>query len=205
MAVHCFHAGVFNVSITSEKSEMSGVTVTLDWTLESDSSLYSYNISIIPDQLNLTYIKSTGVILIVPYNTLYNVTVVAEHRCGQNNILLTTSIDLYYNFSKLIFVKFVIFESDMLSTVVIYTGTTFSAKCSYPNTNNASWTITVMGYSEPALVGTNISLTCPSGMVLNGPNTAMCTEGGQWEPNIRNVFCQGTIYCMIHFVSQTQY
>ena len=83
------------MSIPSEESEISGMIVTLEWTLEPMSHFYFYNISVVP-QLNLTFVECTKVMLLVPYNSLYNVTVVAEHRCGQNNVTVTAFKQLLY-------------------------------------------------------------------------------------------------------------
>ena len=67
----------------------------------------------------------------------------------------------------------------------------FSAECSNPSTKIFdSRNIIVVGYTEPALVGMSINLTCSSG-ILVGPNTATCAEDGRWKPNLRNVVCQG--------------
>ena len=42
----------------------------------------------------------------------------------------------------------------------------------------------ILGYNEPAVVGTAISFNCSEpGKVLTGPNSATCTEDGQWVPD----------------------
>ena len=42
----------------------------------------------------------------------------------------------------------------------------------------------ILGYNEPAVVGTSISFNCLNPEeVLIGPNTAMCMNNGQWVPN----------------------
>ena len=41
------------------------------------------------------------------------------------------------------------------------------------------------------LKGTNITFTCPPGLVLSGPNTSMCMENGKWEPGTKEVKCKG--------------
>ena len=44
----------------------------------------------------------------------------------------------------------------------------------------------VEGYNDlPIRKGTNITFSCPPGKVLIGPNSATCTENGEWEPDLR--------------------
>ena len=89
------YAAVVNISVTSVEFEISAVAVILDWTIEPMSSFYSYNVTVVP-QLHAVINGSTHrVMLMVPYNFLYNVTVVADHLCGQSSI--PTSTELYYN------------------------------------------------------------------------------------------------------------
>ena len=53
--------------------------------------------------------------------------------------------------------------------------------------------VRVVGYSIPALEGSDITLSCPSGEVLTGHNgtSAMCMQNGNWEPDIREAECKG--------------
>ena len=48
-----------------------------------------------------------------------------------------------------------------------------------------------MGYDheDPALKGENITFTCLSGAILNGPNSSTCIGNGEWEPDPREVEC----------------
>ena len=53
----------------------------------------------------------------------------------------------------------------------------------------------ILGYNEPAVVGTSISFNCLNPEeVLIGPDTAMCINDGQWvpDPNILQISCKGT-------------
>ena len=65
------------------------VTVILQWTQEYP--FYLYNFTIVP------YLSSNSenkkVQLKVPYNAMYNVSVVVENLCGEN---FTTFFELYY-------------------------------------------------------------------------------------------------------------
>ena len=51
---------------------------------------------------------------------------------------------------------------------------------------------TVVSYIEPALEGTVVNFTCPTGMVLNGPSASTCMGNGEWEPNCSAVECRST-------------
>ena len=54
--------------------------------------------------------------------------------------------------------------------------------------------VKVMGYNNPAVEGTNITLSCPSGLVLTGPSDmyiATCMENGKWEPDLGEMDCKG--------------
>ena len=82
-----------NITFLSEHFEIDNITVILEWTPES--SLYRYNFSVVP-QLEVEWFQNdnTRAHLTVVYNTLYNVSVIATHLCGQNSV--TAMIELYY-------------------------------------------------------------------------------------------------------------
>ena len=63
--------------------------------------------------------------------------------------------------------------------------------CEDPNTSGESLMIT--GYIIPAREGTNITLLCPPGLELIGPNTSMCMGNGKWEPDPMKVECKGSV------------
>lgn len=45
---------------------------------------------------------------------------------------------------------------------------------------------------NPAREGTVITFTCSeSDLVLTGPNTTVCTNNGEWEPDPMEVACKG--------------
>ena len=77
--------------------ESSGVFVTLEWTLDQDSFIYAHNVSVVPEVVELTFNRSRGLQLMLSYNTLYNVTVVATHPCGQH---VESVVQLYYGKSQ---------------------------------------------------------------------------------------------------------
>ena len=66
-----------------------------------------------------------------------------------------------------------------------------SVDCGNPEALIVDGMVTVMGYSNPARLASNISLSCPLGFVLIGPNRTTCMGNGEWEPNPGNVKCKG--------------
>ena len=54
----------------------------------------------------------------------------------------------------------------------------------------------------PALEGTNITFSCPPGLILTGPNTSTCMRNGNWEPNPQRVKCLGEITLLCSLQSQ---
>ena len=80
--------------ITEEEFGMDRVAIGLHWTQEShENLLVSYNISTVPTiGAELTMISNTRANLTVPYNTVYNVSVVAD-LCGSQ---ATTRIRIHY-------------------------------------------------------------------------------------------------------------
>ena len=75
----------------TEQFESDGVTVTLEW--YQNRSFYSYYVSVTPDIV----MRTNGSILLklkVPYNTFYNVSILATPPCGKNNV--TNFTELFY-------------------------------------------------------------------------------------------------------------
>lgn len=58
----------------------------------------------------------------------------------------------------------------------------FSAKCSNPEAEVTNL-IQVIGYTGLALEGTNITFSCPPGLLLTGCGMATCKHNGLWEPD----------------------
>ena len=53
-------------------------------------------------------------------------------------------------------------------------------------------TIRIHGYSDPALVRTDVTLECSSpNLVFFGPNRTTCMGNGEWEPDPGEVKCVG--------------
>ena len=61
--------------------------------------------------------------------------------------------------------------------------------------NPADWIlgdgVTVSGLTIPTIIGTNVTLSCMPGhgMVQIGPNSSICMESGEWEPDPSEVHC----------------
>ena len=49
--------------------------------------------------------------------------------------------------------------------------------------------------SDLFLEGTNITFTCPPGLLLSGPNALMCMGNGKWGPDLdaKRVMCKGAM------------
>jgi hypothetical protein len=51
------------------------------------------------------------------------------------------------------------------------------------------YSVTVSGYTPPAVKGTTVTFHCPSGAVLDGINSSTCMENGEWEPAPFEINC----------------
>ena len=83
--------------MTEQLFENGGVSVTLEWT-HTDST-YSYHIAVVP-YLLLNFSTSTRVQMKVPYNSAYNVSVLAS-SCGQNIVTIFFK-EVFYGELKLL-------------------------------------------------------------------------------------------------------
>ena len=64
--------------------------------------------------------------------------------------------------------------------------------CGYPVNQTDDSSVKVKSYTDhPALEGTNITLSCPPGLLLKGPNISMCMRNGEWDPDPKKVECTG--------------
>ena len=50
-----------------------------------------------------------------------------------------------------------------------------------------------VSHRSPALVGTVAAISCPSGMVLTGPNVTTCMANGHWDPVPKITMCKGEL------------
>ena len=69
-------------------------------------------------------------------------------------------------------------------------------KCGYPLTSSIdASSVLVTGYSDPALVGTNITISCPAedGDTGNVTMVLTCMDDGQWaDPQL--IGCRNSIF-----------
>ena len=54
-----------------------------------------------------------------------------------------------------------------------------------------SGSVSMRGFSLPAVLGSNATFSCPLGLELIGPNSSTCMQNGEWEPDPREVSCRG--------------
>jgi hypothetical protein len=82
----------------------------------------------------------------------------------------------------------------------------FTAKCDSPILllSEDSERLVNADYSHPAIEGTNVSFTCPPGLVLTGPSVTMCMGNGEWEPDPSQIWCNGKEYSK-HMRTETNY
>ena len=67
------------------------------------------------------------------------------------------------------------------------------AKCGYPAKSDfEDSSVRITDYQPPMLEGSNLTLSCCSGLELVGSNTTTCMGNGEWEPDPRQVECKGT-------------
>ena len=63
--------------------------------------------------------------------------------------------------------------------------------CGNPEAQIANSEVIVSGYTTPAAEGTTVTFQCLPGLVLNGINSSMCMENGEWEPALYEISCLG--------------
>ena len=65
--------------------------------------------------------------------------------------------------------------------------------CDSMATQNDNSTTVIMKYTDPAVEGSNVTFSCPSGLILTGPSVATCMRNGKWEPDPMEVACRGKV------------
>lgn len=74
-----------------------------------------------------------------------------------------------------------------------YTYNVHTVTCDSMATQNDNSTMVIMNYTDPAVEGSNVTFSCPSGLILTGPSVATCMRNGKWEPDPREVACKGKL------------
>ena len=91
--MHVDQAPEIEVRYTNkEPYKGDGVIVTLEWT--QGNPLYTYYIDTVPQIISL-FSGNASATLLMSYNTLYNVSVLAEHLCGDSNETIFTQLFYY--------------------------------------------------------------------------------------------------------------
>jgi hypothetical protein len=68
------------------------------------------------------------------------------------------------------------------------------ANCGNPADQIDNTVVDIMGYVDPAIERSNVTISCSPGYVLNGANTATCMRNGNWEPDPREMECKSETY-----------
>ena len=58
----------------------------------------------------------------------------------------------------------------------------YAGRCEDPLMSISDDSVIAMGYRELMVNGTLVTFSCPSGLMLNGTESVLCTHTGQWEP-----------------------
>ena len=81
------------------------------------------------------------------------------------------------------------------NTIIISIMLLILAKCGHPEllpmTSNDT-VPTVEGQNDLPIEGSTVIFSCPPGLVLIGPNSATCTESGEWEPDFSSLMCNNS-------------
>ena len=182
-----------SIEYHSELFTSDEVVVILEWTYSTSGSynrqltaVQNVSVNVVPAlRLNavLVFIENTSIILMLQYNTVYNVSITQLGICGQPN--QTAFIELNYcTFNKVsILLHYIAYHA----WCMIY----HAARCSNP-LKLAHIYVTIEGYEDPALEGENITFICPPGSMLSGPNSSTCMRNGEWEPHPKDVACTGS-------------
>ena len=78
---------------------------------------------------------------------------------------------------------------------------THSIVCSNPEELIGD-SVTISGYTPPAVEGTMITFYCSPGAVLDGIISSTCMENGEWEPAPFEIRCLGTYLIIIIIVQR---
>ena len=62
--------------------------------------------------------------------------------------------------------------------------------CEDPRLSLVGNSVMALGYHNLSVNGTVVTFSCPPGLMLNGPNSVMCTHTGQWEPPPSEINCR---------------
>ena len=140
----------------------------------SHKNSVSYSVCVDPEMGIINYTGKSSAQLILLYNTKYNVSVVAS-LCGKNS---TSLIEM--NHGKMDSVC-------QCKNTLIALHTNIAVTCDQLAISiNKS-----LRHRSPALVGTVATISCPSGLILTGPNVTICMANHHWELDPQSAMCKG--------------
>ena len=116
---------------------------------------------------------------------MYNVSVMVSHLCDQSSMTILTEVYYYPRTSTHeCCVHLLVYQTNsILALILAHT---------YGNPEvQISNSVTVSGYTDPAVEGNTVTIHCPPGLVLNGINSSTCMENGEWEPTPYEIYCSG--------------
>ena len=150
-------------------------------------------------------IGSTSVQVIVPYNELHNLSIVAS-LCDNKDISIHR---LFYG--KLHKTYTTVHYWSWYAWIIYHS---IIARCDHPlsQLTNGATEVQVSGYGDLAIAGTVVNFSCLSGLpdkILTGPISSTCTGNGEWEPDPIYVMCKGNWkinfdYCVISLTIRMQ-
>ena len=61
------------------------------------------------------------------------------------------------------------------------------ANCENPADQIDNTIVDITGFTDLAIEGSNVTISCSSGHVWNGTAIAICGENGKWEPDLEDI------------------
>ena len=149
------------------------IAVFVKWAVEVNYDTINPSVS---PQVTINESNGTSALLILSYNTLYDVSVAAT-LCGQS--LSSPVTELFYGES--------LHHSKYLSLLLRLSNV---GKCNPPLTEENERYVIANYSNYPAIVGTSVTFACKDpGLLFNGSNSSMCMGNGEWEPDPMKLKC----------------
>lgn len=92
-----------------------------------------------------------------------------------------------YN-NTIIYHAVIITQSSIILTCMKFISM-IAGECKNPVDTDLFSNVKVNNYSDPALEGTNVTLSCPDGYTLKGSDVISCNSDGKWEPSLESILC----------------
>ena len=185
------------LNILEPQYDADNVTVTVEWAQQEPGVVYSVKVSPFVSTGNFTEITCTRYQLTIPYNKMYNFSVMATTPCRPN----TTAFKfITLNYGEVYYNTGFTLHSDLLYE----TYQLFIAKCEHPREllsaeSNVSVS-TIVGYNGFLIEGSTVGFSCPPGLEQIGSHSAKCTENGEWEPDLSQLSCNSEGYHTLSYL-----